>query len=439
MSASAAKAFRTRNPEQFGLRTFSSLVIRVSGLGLIFGQAVLLARLFNVENYGFAAMLLSGVQILSALTLMGLGPYAIVEVPRQIEEGKFGEARGLLHFSRMTVLASSAFLIILSVTFLPGTLTDAERAASLFALFAIPAMAFIQLHRGHSLANSQLVMAQLPGELLRPLLLMAILAVALAGLLTFKFGITEFFAAFTVTAWIAAFVGWRALPRQQRDMEIGLERAKRWMLFAMPFYGTMLVNMAQLEAGTVLLGILASPEAAGLYYPLAKCAFLLALPAYVLGLQYQPDASRLTVTDDLSELLRISQRFSFLNLSAVMVGGGLIGVFAVPLLSLFGPAFSEWASFLWVLVGGAFVYALSGPAAQLLTASGYAGKAFAGTAVALAVELALLTILIPRFGLGGAVWAVAAAMSLRATFHIIACQKYCGLGPAQFFVLGRAQ
>ncbi|HEX4899607.1 MAG TPA: flippase, partial [Pyrinomonadaceae bacterium] len=153
---------------------------------------------------------------------------------------------------------------------------------------------------------------------------------------------------------------------------------------------------------TILLGLLLTPAAVGLYSAAYKpVTVVLAMPTtYFIGLF--PTLAR-TYTQDRDSFSAIANRsFGLAALCAVPLGiGGLF--LASPIINfLFGPAYTSAVPVLQILVWSAALVILRGTFRQSLNGAGRAGLDLrcAGASVLLNITLNLL--LIPRYGIIGA-------------------------------------
>jgi O-antigen/teichoic acid export membrane protein len=131
--------------------------------------------------------------------------------------------------------------------------------------------------------------------------------------------------------------------------------------------------------------------------------------------------------DALQETLR-----SLAILCAVLIGSGLVLVivFGKFLLWIFGAQFISIYPVLVILVIGASLGALAGPAAQVLLLTGHEGVYPRIVSGAIAFRFSLIAILGAMFGLYGVAVAWSIGTALLAFGLIISCRRLVGLDPS---------
>lgn len=186
-----------------------------------------------------------------------------------------------------------------------------------------------------------------------------------------------------------------AINRVPRDLDRGRGRIDAWMLAAV------LANQITSSLDTVLLGILASASAAGIYAAVYRIpnAWIAVLGAVLAGLL--PVATRALNEDEdrFRQLRSRSMRMSGAAALVVLVCAP-IGAYLVPV--AFGDAYRSGRPAVVILLVATAVITLASPLHPLAVSGGsdrtYALILVSGAALNLAANLAL----IPRFGMTGA-------------------------------------
>ena len=413
----------------------SGMSLRLFGLGLVFVQAVIAARLLGAEQYGIVSLLLAAVQIATAFVLFGFSGYAVAEIPRLLATNMTrGVSRFVRHSLSRIALASLVVLPVVAVAMATITST-AKPAAIALALVCVPLLATLQLFRGVALGLERPILAQAPIDIVRPALLIAALLIVW---LIYSVDSVVFLGLYAAAVALSLFI---ALPSirdpQQSDRSNAAtkpeESAQDWDRAARPFLAMQLVTILEVELATILLGIFATPEAVGLFQPVARMSVVLFLPVYALNLRFAPRIATLNAAGKRSDIIRLARKFT-LSSSVVVVLSGLAIGFASPwLLLLFGPEFPAAAPIVWLIVAGRVGAAILGPAIQLLTMTGNSWRAVQANATGLGFEVVLGAIMISHFGLLGAGISVATGMILRAILAARNCASTLGIGVAEFW------
>ncbi len=387
-----------------------SLAIRLAGVAISFVQAALAARLLGAEGYGAAAVVLSVVQVAAILSLFGWGPLAVRELARQ------GRAAGATDFIRTSALWVTGLSVLagcaLAAAAFSGLIEAPYRGALLASGLVVLPMALLQLQRGIAQGLGRVVVAQVPGELLRPGLLVAFLGTATMA--HWPVDAQSYVTAFAVSAFAAIAL---ALLSTTRGLPwTGVVRDpmqhRRWRSEAVPFLGITLLVILLGEVTTLMLGWLATAHAAGLFQPVARIVPLMVLPAQVVAVAFAPRIAELWARGERARVVRLTHTFTLVT-SAMTIG--LVGllVLAAPLIMrVFGPDFVPSASLLWIVGLAQVANAAAGPVGHLLTMTGHAPVALRGQLAALAANVLLGVTLIPAHGAQGAAIAMAAGLAV---------------------------
>lgn len=410
------------------------LALRLSGLALMFAQAVIAARLLGAADYGVVTLLLAIAQIASAIVLFGYGSYAVAEIPRAMKLGDTAIVSRFLRQAINRIAVLSLLLAPLAYGLGVALLGKIDWALALGFLIVIPVLAGIQLVRGISLGLGRPAWGIAPGEVIRPALLVCALITTAAFA---KASSASFIALYMVTAALAlgmALPGLKGSNRTGTPAPVSSQVDKRtWDRAALPFLGIHLASILQLELATLMLGLLADPEAVGLFQPIARIAMLLTLPTYALSLAFNPRVAELYAEGDRAQIKSLAQKHTLVATVLVGLAGLAIGLGAPFLLWLFGAEFTHAAPLLWFLVGGRLVQAACGPGAELLAMTGRSNRALRCLAINLALEAGLALLLIPAYGLTGAAIAVALGLVVRGILLAAASRSALGIGFSDFW------
>jgi len=418
--------------------SIAGAAIRAAGMTVMFLQAVLLARFLGAENFGVVTLLLAILQIAAALVLGGLGSLAVAELPARTAQGWRNVAQRFHRYGFGRIFGASIVaspILLLAVWFLTGA-TNVLLSISL--LVSVPAMAGILLSRGIALGLGRPITAQLPGELIRPILLVA----ALTGVWTFgALDTTIFMVLFAITAWAAFGIGRLVQETSAQSLFLPSDQthASEWSKAARPFLWLHLLTILQFELATLMLGLFASPEEVGLFQPIARIAMVMLIPIQALGLAFNPRIARLHAENNQTEIAHLARKWTFYATGMMVLGGLLIGLVATPLLSIFGPEFVGNHTIIWVLIGARILHAACGPGFELLTMTGHANLGARAQTYGLAFEAAAAASLIPHFGMAGAALAIVIGMIIRCALLCLWSRQKLGLGITSFWSAKRGR
>jgi O-antigen/teichoic acid export membrane protein len=412
-----------------------SLAIRLAGLVLSFAQAVLTARLLGSTGYGTVATILSAAQLLSTAAMFGFGPLAVREIAARKAGGEEAALAGFLRLSSIFVVILSsvvAAIAVLAVMPLIGSGTVWEDGFTLGGLLVIP-LALLALMRGWAQGFGRIANAQVPGEVLRPGIIVAVMGTAVA--IGLEFGVEKYL----VTAFIAASLasGFSFALLWQSDLRVlpaaamgpGIWAAARTSL---PFLGQSLAVFLQGEINTLLLAAFAGPHETGLFQPVARLAPLLTLPVQAASMRYAPRMSEFWRAGEHERIRDVTRTFTWTtSLLTLMLALAVAG--AAPWLMLvFGDEFAASAPLLWIIAAAQVFNAAGGPLGVLFSMAGRTGIAVAGQLAGLAVNLAVGIIFIPSYGAMSAAFGILAATVTWNVVLIVTMRRKLGIDPSLF-------
>ncbi|MXU64659.1 oligosaccharide flippase family protein [Rhodobacteraceae bacterium KN286] len=404
-------------------------------IGILFGQAVLTARLLGPEGYGTLAFGLSVATVAATVATLGLGKLAVRQIAfLQVRGDPQTLAKFLGSALSSTLVSAIVVSALIAVTFLGSDIVDDDiRAVSVLSAILVTPIAVLLFLRGVSQGHQNVLLSQGPIDVLRPALVsLVILAMLASGR---QFGpISVLLASATVLLLVAlstflmmkskGLIGW---PGKVEVSDIRL---------ALPFAGLSILAILQIELNTILLASLAGAEAAGLYQPIARIAPLILIGVQAVGMRYAPRIAACHSRGDNEQLRKLTRYFTVATTVVTAVLGILIAGSGPILLLVFGKAFVTSASFLWLVVAAQVFSAACGPVAILLTMTGATKTALAGQFVALLVHLLVGFLLIPDMGVAGAVWALVAGIAASNLFLYAAVRSQLRFDPSvlQFMV-----
>lgn len=259
-----------------------------------------------------------------------------------------------------------------------------------------------------------------------------VLAVALAALLSAGPGwlalawAGPFLPALAATAW------W--LRRVLAPLPPGHGRPERALVrefwsFCAPRALAGFFQVGMLWADTLLLGLLASTEEAGVYAAVTRYLLIGQLAQLSVTDVVQPQVSRALAAGAQAEAARLYQVGTAWLVSLTWPIYLFLGVFAPVFAGLFGPAYARGAPALSLLCAAMIVATIAGPVDAVLLMGGRSSWSLANTASAFALNVGLNLVLIPRLGLVGAALAWAAGLVWRNIPALVQVDRLLHLNP----------
>ena len=195
----------------------------------------------------------------------------------------------------------------------------------------------------------------------------------------------------------------------------------RTIRYALPRVVSSALEQLLIWLAVIIVGAIAGPAAAGVYGSASRFVAAGMIIDTALRVVVSPMFSRLQHRGEKTELesvYRTSTIWLVLFSAPVYI---LLAVFAPTVLSLLGDGFVEGDTVLLVMSVGAIITFLAGNIHSVLLMSGRSGLAALNKGVAVAVNVTLLYILVPVWGVTGAAvaWACACALdALLATIEV---------------------
>ncbi|AXY43692.1 flippase [Halomonas sp. JS92-SW72] len=395
--------------------SLASLGVKASYLALQFMVGVALARALGPEALGIYAFTMALVQLLAIIAQFGF-PASLVRFVSVAEaNGNYSETRGLL---------SGAAQIVVSVSFVIATgaclllwlrgagLAQAPSSALTVGLIIFPLLAFSATLGGATRGLGHVVLGQLPGQVVRPFVFLAVLVIISIGGISLTpesaLATHAVSAAVAVAAGVALLL--HKLPHKVRVSIPDMQRLKLARL-SLPFLLLAGVQVLNYQTDILMLGLLTTQESVGRYRVALQIVEGLGVTMFAISMAIGPQIARLHAQQDwqrLRKMLVLSHQVAtvvMLPLSLVVI------IFAAPLLNYaFGPDFAPAAQALSILALGKVAYASVGFSGLALSMLGRPGVAAAVTAATFMMNISLNILLIPAFGMEGAAVATGASL-----------------------------
>ncbi|MBK5911240.1 hypothetical protein CCR85_07000 [Rhodothalassium salexigens] len=391
-----------------------SLVLKAGNLLLGLGLSVALARLMGPTAYGHYAFALAIVMMLALLARLGLPALTLRETAQALARGNGGHYRGIWRWALVAVGVLSG-IAAAGAGLVAVTLDGVRAQAVLAGLALVPLVALLRLADARARGQGRILAGQIPDGLLRPALLLtlALAAAAIAGPTALT--PSRVIAGHALAAGIALAVG-LALLRRDRPAGAALAPVfehRRWARAVLPLgliAGLQVVNM---HADLILLGLFRPAEEVGLYRVAAQAALLIGAGQQALNMVTTPQFARLAAADDRPGLQRVATLNARLAaaLSLPVAALFVLGGEAV-LAALFGAKYAPAAGALAILCLGQVASAAVGGVGHLLNMTGNEAVNARTLAAAMTLNLALNLALIPAFGMVGAATATTLSLAL---------------------------
>ena len=434
-----AMLFSADERGEAGRMSVIAFAIRIVSAAIAFISQVFLARWMGSFEYGIFVLVWVTMVIAGNVSCLGFHTSVIRFIPEYREKGMLAELRGILIASRLFVLLAStaiAALGALAVVLLAPHIESYYVVPFVLGFVCLPMIALSDLLQGLSRANSWAVFALSPTYLVRPVLILVLMAAALmAGYRPDAETalIVAILATYATTIWQFAGV----TGRIDRRMPVGPRTVhfREWFAVSLPIFLVESFFFLLTNADVLMVGFFMQPDDVAIYFATVKTLALVHFVYFAVkaGVAQRYAAYTHGDTGKLAAFARDTVAWTFwpsLAMAAVVL---LLGE---PMLTLFGPGFDAGYPLLFLLVIGVVARSAVGPAESLLTMTGNQNVCAFVYAVTLALNIALSVVLIPAFGLWGAAIATTASMAFEAVALSFTVWRRLGIVMAIFAPAG---
>ena len=178
-----------------------------------------------------------------------------------------------------------------------------------------------------------------------------------------------------------------------------------------------------------------SPEDVAVYYAAAKTLALVAFIHFSIAAATAHRVAAFHAAGDLKGLADFMRRAIALTFWPSLVATALLLAFGKPILSLFGPQFTDGYHLMFILAVGLLARAAIGPIERLLNMLGEQRACAAVYATAFALNVVLCIVLIPRIGVEGAAISIATALIVESILLFFVTKRRLGF---HVFIWGRS-
>lgn len=407
------KRLSSRSIGQDGLRAqllrggMGSLVIKLIYVILQFATSIGLARFLEPAGYGAYSYVVALVGLFAIPANLGFPTYLTRTVAVYREEGEVSLLRGLLIRSRQTVVLAATILAAIGVAVI--RLSDANRAGidsrvMSLGMLLLPLYALAETIGGGIRGLGHVLLAQIPDQLIRPVLFLAFtfIFVAFNTTITPMHAISANIAASLVAVIIADSLLRFVVRKAIGDPTLQIA-TKEWLFGALPFSllaGSQLLNH---HADIIMLGKMLGDEPVGLYRVAVQTSDGINMILMAITAVIAPQLARLYTRGDWSSIQRILVSAHRLGIALLLPASVLLVLFRDLFITIaFGAEYLESSEALLILVVGRVAYATVGFSGMALSMFGHPGLATLANLFTVAMNLSLNFVLIPLFGIVGA-------------------------------------
>lgn len=401
-----------------GRMSVTAFAIRIASAAIAFASQVMMARWMGSFEYGIFVLVWVTMVIVGNIACLGFHTSVIRFIPEYIERGMIAELRGVLLASRLFVLVAStavAGLGAAGIWLFSPWIESYYVVPFALGVICLPMIAMGDLLQGHARAYSWALSALLPTYIVRPVLILVLMA---AALLWGCAPSAETAILATIAATYATTLAQLISVSARIGATVPSGPAKihfaPWLVVSLPIFLVESFFFLLTNADVLMVGAYLDPDEVAIYFATVKTLALVHFVYFSVKAGVAQRYAQFThgEPDKLAAFARETVSWTFWP-SLLMAA--LVLALGKPMLALFGPEFSAGYPLLFLLVPGVVARAAVGPCESLLTMSGNQNICAGVYAMTLTLNIALNVVMIPLFGLWGAALATAFAMVFEAT------------------------
>lgn len=393
--------------------TFAGRIFEYGGR---FVLGILLARLMGAQELGLYGLAYAMVAILNGVSLLGLDTAVVRGIPIFRRRGDEASLRGLLlaglglPFAIGLVGGAGVFLFAVPLAervYQEPALAPVLRMVSVAIPFSVLAFATIPATRGFKKMHYK-VLAQ--DVTLTGLKIVLVLILAFTGLNAVKAIAAHTVAIFVSCSMLLYFLH-RLFPlnRPFRSARFHLWETFR---FSLPMYLSRLMEMFGNNLQTILLGVLNTAAAVGIFTVASRVSVVGNLFHSSIVETARPIVSDLYNRGARAELAHFYQNMTKWTFTFNLPIFFTICLFARPILSIFGQDFVGGSLALTILAAGNLVNAATGICGVVIVMTGHTWLNMVNSVLTLALTLVLNILLVPSMGVVGAAIAVGSTVGI---------------------------
>jgi O-antigen/teichoic acid export membrane protein len=405
-------------------------LIRVTAAVLAYATNVLFARWMGTFEFGVFVYVWTWVLLIGQALDLGLSTAAQRFVPEYRERGLTALLRGYISHSRWIAVGVAIMVSVLcaGVVWLLQRWLPAYTVIPLYiACIAFPAYALANVQDGIARSYDWVGLGIVPTYIVRQLMLTILMAGAYLGGLPVD--ATTAMILSVAAIWLPALGQMVVLNRRLATrIEPGPKEhdVRLWIATALPILMAESFYLLLTHTDLLMLQQFRSPEDVAVYYAAVKTLALVSFIYFSIAATTAHRVSAYHAAGDregLATFLHQASRWTFWPSLAATV---LLLAFGKPMLSLFGPQFTDGYPLMFVLAAGLLARAAIGPMERFLNVVGEQGACAVIYGGAFLINLILSLVLIPPYGAMGAAVAIAAALIVETVALMLIAKRRLG-------------
>jgi O-antigen/teichoic acid export membrane protein len=398
--------------------TSQTFLIRLLGLGLIFLNQALLARLMGAKGYGNYTVIFTWLNFLTVFSMIGFDTSVLRFYPSLTAKQQWGKLKGFLRFTKriiflLSLISSAALLLFLIYSSNRYSISFSE--ALFWAVFLLPFLAFINYSSAVLRALHKIKTSLLPFYLFIPI------SVSVACAVYYRLHddqlkvdaavLIYLCCAIAVCIFISGKLRKEVRQTPVREVQPEYER-KKWFSVSVTLFTIAIITLVLKRVDILFISYNFGNTHAGIYAVATMISSIIPFGLSVVDYVFAPRISALFESRQQEKLQQMIGNTSRIILIITLPVTFITIFFGKFILQLFGTAFIASYLPLIILTAGQFVNACTGMVASMMMMTGNQKTFLLVYVFAGILDVTLNFILVPSLGMNGA--AIASAVSLAA-------------------------
>lgn len=424
--------------------SLGTIVIRFSNFGFLFVVALIISRTFDASGYGAYAFVMAWLNLMIVPALFGTQNLVIRNYSDYEAKGESGKSHGILSSSFLFVLIWSSLLALILFAASKWVVSNKETIllrSFQIGIFALPLLALTTYSEATLRSFNKTILGQLIRRIARPTAMLVLIGLFFLLYKSEKLPVHVVWlltGSLLITAVLALTANRVYMPRHIRKAKKEYE-FKSWFHEAIPLFSINFFTILTRRLETILIGLLTTAEATGLFNAAFKLADLLTLPFQSIVFVIAPDIARLHSEGKKKKLQQLVTKAAAVSFAFSSIAFIVLVAFRHQFLLLFNEKFVMASQALVILAVGDMLRTVIGPGGLVLTMTKNARLALFSAVAGGAVQIPANLILIPKIGIEGAAIANASSIFIRNALNSYLCYRNLGVftSPLAYFFIIR--
>ncbi|QHW34312.1 oligosaccharide flippase family protein [Paenibacillus rhizovicinus] len=419
-----------------------TFLINVSGMGLALLMQIVLARLLGAAGYGTFAYVTTVTTFMIFPAKLGFDTTIVKLVSSYKAKDNWPLIKGLIQRSNQIGFVLSLIVMAVGLTvvaFRSGGMTESQIVCYAAGMVTIPLLTLATLRQSALQALKDVLYAQMPEKIIRPVLTIGLLALAVplvGGKADAGLAMICFAAALAVSYIIGAVVLKRRIGQKLKTVEPQYE-TREWTRLSLSLMVNAGMYLILGQLNVLLMGAMDSETASGYFSAAVRLATLVAFARTAINMTAAPLLSETYAKGDREQLQQVCTTSGRAGFTFAVVVCAVFAIGGKPILSLFGAGFTDAYPALLLMSLGQLFGAYCGQNGTLATMAGSHNlltRVLAGSTV---LNIVMSAALIPWIGMTGAgLAACCSTVCWNGIMAVVVVRKYGIITPVWLPVLG---